>query len=272
MNVDPSKVNLSEKDIEDWLWEHPEAIDPDLKWISRQLEVPSGIIDLLGLLPYNQILVCEVKNVTFDPAALTQVSRYAHDIERIIYYRQHEEWFANKMVIALGSPTNKIQYEADAIDVVLLSFTIDYSVNISNKWHWSETHQQALNNRYKEISAQEIFDVVAMIQEETPNEDIKEVMIMSATILAETEGFTPLIDNLVSEFGITTAAVFGRVWRYCQMEDKICYASTATLGSELDLSPHTISSHLDKLVDGGYLDEIKKIGYPSILRILVKLD
>lgn len=89
---------------------------------------------------------------------------------------------------------------------------------------------------------------------------------MSRTILAEVDGFTPLLDCLVQEFGVTTAAVFGRVWRYCQMKDEVCYAATATLGEELGLSPHTISNHLDKLVNSGYLEEIQRIGQPSLFR------
>jgi len=89
---------------------------------------------------------------------------------------------------------------------------------------------------------------------------------MSRTILAEVDGFTPLLDCLVQEFGVTTAAVFGRVWRYCQMKDEVCYASTQTLGKELELSPHTISSHLDKLVNAGYLEEIQRHGQPSLFK------
>lgn len=76
---------------------------------------------------------------------------------------------------------------------------------------------------------------------------------MSKTVLAKVDGFTPLIDNIVKEYGIFTAAVFGRVWRYCQMESGVCQASVEKMAAELDMSTRTIIRHLDILVCGGYL-------------------
>ncbi len=38
-------------------------------------------------------------------------------------------------------------------------------------------------------------------------------------------GFTMLFDSIVEEFGLTTAAVFGVIWRYCQMDGHRCTAS-----------------------------------------------
>jgi len=76
---------------------------------------------------------------------------------------------------------------------------------------------------------------------------------MSKTVLAKVDGFTPLIDSIVKEYGVLTAAVFGRVWRYCQMETGVCQASVEKIAGELDLSVRTIIRHLDVLVEGGYL-------------------
>ena len=48
---------------------------------------------------------------------------------------------------------------------------------------------------------------------------------MSKTILTRVDGWTPLITSIIQAHGLITAAVFGRMWRYCQMEDNVCTAS-----------------------------------------------
>lgn len=65
--------------------------------------------------------------------------------------------------------------------------------------------------------------------------------------------YTPLIDSLVDEFGVTTAAVFGRVWRYCQMERGYCHAEQGRIADELNLHRKTINLALQELVENGYL-------------------
>jgi len=78
---------------------------------------------------------------------------------------------------------------------------------------------------------------------------------MSKTILAEVDGFTPLIDGVVQEVGIMAAAVFGKAWRYCQMSDSVCKASQERLAEELGMDRTTINKHLKTLVDAGYLED-----------------
>jgi len=76
---------------------------------------------------------------------------------------------------------------------------------------------------------------------------------MSKTVLAEVKGWTPVIDLVMQDVGLVTAAVFGRVWRYCQMENMVCYASMDTLADELNISVPTIRKHIEQLVEAGYL-------------------
>lgn len=78
---------------------------------------------------------------------------------------------------------------------------------------------------------------------------------MSKTILAEVEGFTPLIDSIVRDLGLMSAAVFGRVWRYCQGERGICAASIETIAKELGISYATTQRHLQELVNKEYLTD-----------------
>jgi hypothetical protein len=77
----------------------------------------------------------------------------------------------------------------------------------------------------------------------------------SKDITMRLKGFTPLMDALIDEFDITTAAVWGRVWRYTQGEKGICYASLETLAEELGLNKRTIIRKLSILTATGYLND-----------------
>ena len=80
--------------------------------------------------------------------------------------------------------------------------------------------------------------------------------MVSKTVLADVEGFTPLIDMLIEQYnGIITAAVFGRVWRYCQGAYGACSASLQTIADELGLSYATVLRHVKVLCDDGYLED-----------------
>jgi hypothetical protein len=79
--------------------------------------------------------------------------------------------------------------------------------------------------------------------------------MMSKTILSEIDGFTPLPDLLVKRYGLFTAAVFGRMWRNCQMQDGICRATLDTLASELNISKMTIIRHIETLVYDDFLKD-----------------
>jgi hypothetical protein len=91
---------------------------------------------------------------------------------------------------------------------------------------------------------------------------------MSKTILAEVDGFTPVIDTMIPEVGLTTATVFGKVWRYCQMADGVCTAAQDRLADELGLSRPTINQHIEKLVTAGYLEDLTPglLGKPHTFR------
>jgi hypothetical protein len=89
---------------------------------------------------------------------------------------------------------------------------------------------------------------------------------MSRTVLALVDGFTPVIDSLVAEMGLATAAVFGKVWRYCQMADGVCTASRSRMAEELGIAATTLDRHVDRLVAAGYLSEEAHPGYTNTLR------
>ena len=91
---------------------------------------------------------------------------------------------------------------------------------------------------------------------------------MSKTILAQVDGFTPVIDAMVADVGLISAAVFGKAWRYCQMSDGVCKAAQDRIADELGLSRATINTHLSKLVEAEYLEDItpELLGLPHQYR------
>ena len=76
-----------------------------------------------------------------------------------------------------------------------------------------------------------------------------------STFLTDVQGFTPIIDVMVKELGLIPAAVYGRVWRYCQGERGVCQASLETLADEVGLSTRTVQRHLHALAEAGYLED-----------------
>jgi hypothetical protein len=68
--------------------------------------------------------------------------------------------------------------------------------------------------------------------------------------------FTPLFDVLTSKYGLITSAIFGRIWRFCQMTDGVCKASLDTLAEHLNLNRATVMRRIKILVSDGYLDDL----------------
>jgi DNA-binding Lrp family transcriptional regulator len=79
---------------------------------------------------------------------------------------------------------------------------------------------------------------------------------MSKTILAEVDGFTPVIDTVVADTDLVSAVVFGRIWRFCQMKDGICNASLETIAEDIGMDRASVMRHAKKLVDAGYLKDL----------------
>ncbi len=79
---------------------------------------------------------------------------------------------------------------------------------------------------------------------------------MSKTILAEVDGWTPLIDTVTQELGLVSSAVFGRIWRFCQGERGVCVASLDRIADDLGINRATVQRHAKRLVDSGYLKDL----------------
>ncbi len=76
------------------------------------------------------------------------------------------------------------------------------------------------------------------------------------TVETKLSDFTPVSDGLAQELGLVSAVVFGRAWRYCQMEDHVCRASIRTMAEGLGINEATVQRHLKKLTKAGYLRDL----------------
>ena len=65
--------------------------------------------------------------------------------------------------------------------------------------------------------------------------------------------YTPIFPEIAAKYGLTTAAVYGVVWRYCQMRDAACHGSYETLAAEIGIHRNTVTSHIEILRDARYL-------------------
>lgn len=162
MIIDPGRVGIKEKDIEDFLWENPSAASTVRTiidhWIGRQFEVPGGIIDLLGVTDDNRLVVVEVKNVAIDASALTQVSRYAFDILQVandIYCEKDSEMvtppIVHKIVIGRGID-NKTMYEAMSLGIQVIEFDVRVSLGINtSSVRWTEAFVWERSNKLQKL-------------------------------------------------------------------------------------------------------------------------
>ena len=76
------------------------------------------------------------------------------------------------------------------------------------------------------------------------------------TFLTRVQGFTPVIDALAQELSTFHALVYGVVWRFCQMDDEVCTASTETLARMIGISRRTVWRYLKDLCEQGYLRDL----------------
>lgn len=67
--------------------------------------------------------------------------------------------------------------------------------------------------------------------------------------------FTPLMDSIIRDIDLEAAAVWGRVWRYEQLDRGVCQASHERIASELGIHSRTVIRRLQVLVERGFLED-----------------
>lgn len=73
---------------------------------------------------------------------------------------------------------------------------------------------------------------------------------------SELGSYTPIPHSLAQEVGLVCAAVYGVVWRKCQMKEGICKASMDTLGTDINVDRATVLRNIKKLCKLGYLVDL----------------
>jgi len=79
--------------------------------------------------------------------------------------------------------------------------------------------------------------------------------ITEKEIEANLSGFTLCPDVLIKKYSHTTALIWGKIWRYCQMEEGVCRAAILRLAGELNLSDDTVGKHIKLLEEGKYIKD-----------------
>jgi DNA-binding Lrp family transcriptional regulator len=69
-------------------------------------------------------------------------------------------------------------------------------------------------------------------------------------------GWTPVYDEIAQKHGIVTAAVFGIIWRFCQMRERVCRASIANLAARLGINRLTVMRHIELLTSEGLIKDL----------------
>lgn len=159
MKIDQARVNLKERDIEDYLYENPGCVTTKSgfevdHWIARQLQVPSGIIDLLGVSTANEAVVAEVKNVAVDSRALAQVCRYAKDIEEILSLMTNYGW-PEKVVVGPEIEDTAI-FEANALEIRYVEFSTQLTLKIVGV-NWTDAFMAKIAEQYQTLAHSGVF-------------------------------------------------------------------------------------------------------------------
>lgn len=163
MQIDINKVNLTERDIEDWLYANPQEIDSDnlygpiVKWFGRQYPLPSGIADLIGVCSNGALVVIEVKNVPINKAAVLQVCRYSADMQQIASFRMDYpiksgdgQPYVQRFLVG-PSIDDQTFSEALACDVRVIQFSAHLNLDLGTL-RWGRTHRGEIEERWSAIS------------------------------------------------------------------------------------------------------------------------
>ena len=93
-------VKFSECELEDYLVDHLDLIDPNLHFIGRQVPIHGGRLDILAIEPGGFVII-ELKIATLDDAAFGQALRYQYSFTPT-FYTFHRR--VQKLRIAEGMP------------------------------------------------------------------------------------------------------------------------------------------------------------------------
>lgn len=213
MKIDISRVNLLEKDIEDWLYENPSALpywlgeNPITQWIGRQYALPSGIADLIGLRENHMVVAVEVKNVPINKAAVLQVCRYANDIQHILGARMDYPHVSDagepfvEMILIGPSIDDQTFGEARAVGVAVYTFAASVTLDIA-RMRWSHEYRDAVSAQQSAIAERPEWAIFGLTAREAADRDWNERQRASQTDFAieqVTDEYDDLMDAITGQ-------------------------------------------------------------------------
>lgn len=177
MKIDINRLNLLEKDIEEWLFDNPGVLpavykkNPIVGWIGRQYQLPSGIADLIGVREDKTLVVVEVKNVAINKAAILQVCRYTHDLKHILSNRMDyphvRDWNEPVIEMIVVGPSIESQTftEAQAVNVRVFQFSPVLTLNIASL-SWDDDYRDSIRAQHDRISARAEWSIYGITIDE----------------------------------------------------------------------------------------------------------
>lgn len=163
------RVSLSEKDIEDYLFDNPESVSfyfikeypfRVARWIGRQVSVPSGIIDLFGITEQGAPVVVEVKLGAIDGKAIAQCARYAEDLKVVLGKVQKSvkgefEPYVYRVVIGASIDKTAI-FECYATGTCWIEFAPTLSLSF-RKSDFSDEYYKTITEQYSSLANENEF-------------------------------------------------------------------------------------------------------------------
>lgn len=129
------QLDIKEKDVEEYLYNHPDLASPDhmpiKRWLGRQLHLPTGIIDLIGIAEFSGKtfpIIIEVKNVDIKAEAITQVSRYRKEIVDALnrLYDFSDNVYCAAAIVSTGKIDGKEYFSAKALDIHIIQLDLGF--------------------------------------------------------------------------------------------------------------------------------------------------
>lgn len=158
------RIPLCEKDIEDYLFDNPGEVSfftndgtnlRIARWVGRQISVPSGIADLLGVTEEGAAVVVEVKLGAIDGKAIAQCARYARDLG-IVFERirgiANGNFDMPVLKLVIGASIDKwSMFECYATDTCWIEFSPMLTMSFSRTRFTSEFHQ-SVRDQYSALA------------------------------------------------------------------------------------------------------------------------
>lgn len=209
------QASYNEKDIENWLYAHPQYIGSELRpylavseWVHKQYTLPSGIADLIGMCIDGRLIVVEVKNVPLNKAALTQVSRYRYDLQRIaerfVDYPRLKDGTPHVYAMIIGPSIDpQTHIEAHALDVAVMCFQVQFWVHCYSQDYRMIDESEKINLQLEILASRREWDVLgkrlADVEPDELDQEIEEIADNDRNGIPEWYGDQRMVDVLAAE-------------------------------------------------------------------------